>query len=81
MPFAEGLLYVLLTQVAYLVREVWRGLSARGPGHVLLGADKGVKRSLANLSLTRYACWRSLLINRFPRLAGGGRNTEHRAHS
>ncbi len=41
-------------QVIYLVREVWRGLSAKGLPHVLGGGDKGFKRSLTNLTLTRF---------------------------
>lgn len=43
-------------QVIYLVREVWRGLSAKGSGHVLPGGDRGFKRSLAGLTLTRCRC-------------------------
>ncbi|EIE19543.1 hypothetical protein COCSUDRAFT_67693 [Coccomyxa subellipsoidea C-169] len=43
-----------LDDVIYLVREVWRGLSAKGPPYVLSGGDKGFKRSLANLTLTRW---------------------------
>ena len=42
-------------QVIYLVRNVWRGLSAKGAGHVLPGADKGLQRSLKDLTLTRSA--------------------------
>ncbi|CAL8471181.1 g10723 [Coccomyxa elongata] len=43
-----------LDDVIYLLREVWRGLSAKGPPHVLGGGDKGFKRSLTNLTLTRW---------------------------
>ena len=43
----------LPVQVIYLVRDVWRGLSARGDGHVLPGGDKGFQRSLKDLTLTR----------------------------
>lgn len=42
-------------QVIYLVREVWRGVSARADWHVLPGGDMGTKRSLADLTLTRSA--------------------------
>ena len=42
-------------QVIYLVREVWRGVSARADWHVLPGGDMGTKRSLADLALTRSA--------------------------
>ncbi len=40
-------------QVIYLVRDVWRGLSAKGNGYVLPGGDKGFQRSLKDLTLTR----------------------------
>ncbi len=40
-------------QVIYLVRDVWRGLSAKGDGYVLPGGDKGFQRSLKDLTLTR----------------------------
>ena len=43
----------LPVQVIYLVRDVWRGLSAKGDGHVLPGGDKGFQRSLKDLTLTR----------------------------
>ena len=42
-------------QVIYLVRDVWRGLSAKGDGVVLPGGDKGFQRSLKDLTLTRCA--------------------------
>ena len=42
-------------QVIYLVRDVWRGLSAKGAGHILPGGDKGFQRSLKDLTLTRSA--------------------------
>ena len=44
---------VLPLQVIYLVRDVWRGLSAKGSGIVLPGGDKGFQRSLKDLTLTR----------------------------
>ena len=43
-------------QVVYLVQEVRRGLSAKGSWHVLPGGDRGFKRSLAGLKLTRCRC-------------------------
>lgn len=43
----------LLLQVIYLVRDVWRGLSAKGDRYVLPGGDKGFQRSLKDLTLTR----------------------------
>lgn len=39
----------------YLLRELWRGFSARRPDRVVLpGADKGLMRSTADLVLVRW---------------------------
>ncbi|CAL5228157.1 g11237 [Coccomyxa viridis] len=43
-----------LDDVIYLVRDVWRGLSAKGSRIVLPGGDKGFQRSLKDLTLTRW---------------------------
>eukprot|EP00884_Botryococcus_braunii_P014097 jgi/Botrbrau1/22689/Bobra.0132s0030.1 len=43
-----------LDDVIYLVRELWRGVSARAPRHVMPGGSKGLNRSTANLTLTRW---------------------------
>jgi hypothetical protein len=42
-----------LLQMVYLVREVWRGFSARSDRVLLPGGDKGLMRSTADLVLTR----------------------------
>ncbi|CAK0785696.1 hypothetical protein CVIRNUC_008907 [Coccomyxa viridis] len=66
----EGLVYgnsegpaVDLDDVIYLVRNVWRGLSAKGAGHVLPGADKGLQRSLKDLTLTRWDAQRGATVD------------------
>ncbi|KAK9844214.1 hypothetical protein WJX81_008230 [Elliptochloris bilobata] len=51
---ADGLA-VDIDDVTYLVRELWRGISARCPGGTSLpGGDKGLHRSTADLVLTRW---------------------------
>ena len=52
-PGSQALHKASPVQVIYLVRDVWRGLSAKGDGYVLPGGDKGFQRSLKDLTLTR----------------------------
>jgi hypothetical protein len=41
-------------QIIFLLREVYRGFSARSDRVVLPGGDKGLCRSTANLTFTRW---------------------------
>lgn len=66
---------MLYLQVIYLVREVWRGLSAKGPPHVLPGGDKGFKRSLTSLTLTRCHSISNNYPTHAPRLFAGVSST------
>eukprot|EP00873_Tetraselmis_striata_P028405 jgi/Tetstr1/448669/TSEL_035911.t3 len=50
----RGGVAVDLDEVTYLVRELWRGFSAKAPRVVLPGGDKGLCRSTVNLFLTRW---------------------------
>uniref|UniRef100_A0A061RMZ7 Nad-binding rossmann-fold superfamily protein isoform 1 n=1 Tax=Tetraselmis sp. GSL018 TaxID=582737 RepID=A0A061RMZ7_9CHLO len=43
-----------IDEIVYLVRELWRGFSARAPRVVLPGGDKGLCRSTSELVLTRW---------------------------
>ena len=48
-----------LAQVIYITREMYRGFSARHMTRTAApGADKGLTRSVANLTLTRWDCAR-----------------------
>ncbi len=48
----HGLCHCL--QIMYLLREVWRGFSARSDRVVMPGGDRGLMRSTADLTFTRW---------------------------
>lgn len=43
--------------MTYLLREVWRGFSARADRVVAPGGDKGLMRATAHLTFTRWVAW------------------------
>jgi hypothetical protein len=54
LPHLTPTLPISSLQVRYLLRDVWRGFSARSLGVPLPGGDKGLMRATANLTFTRW---------------------------
>jgi hypothetical protein len=52
-----------LTQIIYLLRELWRGFSARSDRVVLPGGDRGLMRSTADLTLLRWDARRPATVD------------------
>ncbi|KAK9812030.1 hypothetical protein WJX73_010219 [Symbiochloris irregularis] len=56
-----------LEDVMYIVREVWRGLSAKGPRIAPVGLDRAHNRPTSHLTLTRWDAGKPATVNNLGR--------------